>query len=133
MRRDERSMQRYRALLESGRPPMTLSDLVSATVMANYGEIAIRTISSHTKESEANASGLCNTDARRPSPMRAVARHSAPSGPLSPQCRRLLPDLHLGHRFQIFGNLQAAEEIEIVQGTQRASISLTSFPYGDRG
>ena len=75
------------------------------------------TISAHTKESETNASGLCGTDARRTSPMLAVVRHSAPSGHLSPLRHRLRPGLHLRHRFQIFGNLQAAEEIEIVQGT----------------
>jgi hypothetical protein len=60
MRRDEKCMQRYGALPESGQPLMALSDVVSATDMANYGEIAVRTISSHTKESEANASGLSN-------------------------------------------------------------------------
>jgi hypothetical protein len=48
------------------------SDVVSLTDIANYGEIAVPTISAHTKESEANASGLCNTDARRPSQMLAV-------------------------------------------------------------
>jgi hypothetical protein len=41
--------------------------------------------------------------------------------------------LLFGARFHILGYLYAGEEIEIARRTQRASITFTSIPYGDRG
>ena len=78
---------------------------VSTNDIANYGEIAVPTISSKRKRERTNASGLYDTDPDGQSLMRAVARHSAPSGHLTLLRHRSGPGLLLGHRFQIIGNL----------------------------